>query len=81
MVGVCDRRLTISTYPVLHIAPSFMRLKSIFAKDVCDFGASISRQVLLVDGTSAYLAPQKGAVLHTCNSIILPTQPPPLYNL
>ena len=25
-----------------------MRLKSIFAKDVCDFGASISRGVLLV---------------------------------
>ena len=50
MVGMCDRRLTVSTHPVLHIAPSFMRLKSIFAKDVCDFGASISRGVLLVGG-------------------------------
>ena len=51
MVGMCDRRLAVSMYPVLHIAPSFMRLKSIFAKDVCDFGASISRgRVLLVGG-------------------------------
>ena len=39
MVGVCDGRLTVSTYPVLHITLSFMRLKSIFAKDVCGFGA------------------------------------------
>ena len=47
---MCDRRLTVFTYPVLHIAPSFMRLKSILAKDVCDFGANISREVLLVGG-------------------------------
>ena len=33
-VGMCDGRLTVSTYPVLHVTPSFMHLKSVFAKDV-----------------------------------------------
>ena len=49
MVGMRDRRLAVFTYPV-HFAPSLMRLKSIFAKDACDYGASISRGALLVSG-------------------------------
>ena len=33
--GMCDRRLTVSTYPVLRIALFFMRLKSIITWDSC----------------------------------------------
>ena len=53
MVDIRDRRLTESTYPVLHIAPSVMRLKSIFARDVCDVGASTSREnweIIMIGG-------------------------------
>ena len=38
MFRMCDRKLTESTYPVLHIGP---RLKPIFAKGVRSFAAMI----------------------------------------
>ena len=49
-----------------------MRLKFIFAKDVCDFGASISRGVLLVGGVLTGL---RIAFSSTAN--VLYRKPPP----
>ena len=42
-------------YPVLHIAPSFMRLRSFLAKDICDFGAIIDVNMEVVSSDDVAL--------------------------
>ena len=63
----------VSTCLALYIALSFTRLKFIFARDICDFGARTSSEELLVGrgltGVSMVIA---------SNSNVLYRTPPPI---